>query len=78
MEGLVAHGLETVVLGHLSRDCNCPDLAVAVMRAAASGGQLDVHVASQDTATCWVEIMEEGEPGGSSPVVMDQMNLAIG
>ncbi|HAT19086.1 MAG TPA: metal-dependent hydrolase [Verrucomicrobiales bacterium] len=78
VEGLLAHGLETVVLGHLSRDCNCPDLAVAVMRAAASGGQLDVHVASQDTPTCWVEIMEEGEPGGSSPVVMDQMNLAIG
>jgi hypothetical protein len=54
-------------------------LAAAVMRAAASEGRLDVHVASQDTPTCWVEIMEEeGESGCSAPVVMDQMNLAIG
>ena len=63
VKDLLAHGLETVVLGHLSRDCNCPDLAAAVMRASASGGQLDGRVASQDTPTCWVEIMEEEAPG---------------
>ncbi len=78
VKDLLAHGLETVVLGHLSRDCNCPDLAAAVLRASAPGGQLDVRVASQDTPTCWVEIMEEGAPGGAPPGVMDQMNLAIG
>ena len=78
VKDLLAHGLETVVLGHLSRDCNWPDLAAAVMRASASGGQLDVRVASQDTPTCWVEIMEEEAPGSSPPGVMDQMNLAIG
>lgn len=78
VEELLPHGLNTVVLGHLSRDCNCPDLAAAVMRAAVPGGRLNVHVASQDTPTCWVEIPEEVESDSSLPVGMDQMNLAIG
>lgn len=75
---LLPHGLKTVVLGHLSGDCNCPELAAAVMRAALPGGRLNVHVASQDTPTCWVEIPEEEESECPLPVVMDQMNLAIG
>lgn len=51
---LVAHGLEEVVLGHLSGDCNCPKLVAAVVREAAES--VRVHVASQEEPTCWVEI----------------------
>ena len=78
VDGLRAHGLKTVMLGHLSSDCNCPERAVSVVRKVLPGGGLDVHVASQDKPTCWVEIPEETEPGCSPVLVMDQMNLAIG
>jgi phosphoribosyl 1,2-cyclic phosphodiesterase len=59
IEGLIAHGLETVILGHLSQDCNCPELAAAVMRAAHPSGQIDVHVASQEKPTRWVRVAAE-------------------
>ena len=48
------------------------------MRAAVPAGRLNVHVASQDAPTCWVEIPEEAESDYPLPGVMDQMNLAIG
>ncbi|NNC89662.1 MAG: MBL fold metallo-hydrolase [Akkermansiaceae bacterium] len=51
---LACHGLKTVVLGHLSQDCNCPEVAGAVMREAA-GGKISVHVAGQRTPTPWVK-----------------------
>ena len=78
VEGLLEHGLETVVLGHLSRDCNCPDLAAAVMRAAVPGGKLEVHVASQDKPSCWVDVPAEDEIVCPTAVVLDQMDLAFG
>ena len=78
VQGLHCEGLEQVVLGHLSRDCNCPDLAAAVVRAAVPGGGVEVHVSSQERPTAWVSV-----PGGdvraeSRPVVMDQMDLLFG
>ena len=76
---LIEHGLETVVLGHLSRDCNCPEMAAAVMRAAATAGKIEVHVASQEKPTAWVEIGEEVADvvvGGAAG--MDQLDLALG
>lgn len=76
---LIEHGLETVVLGHLSRDCNCPEMAAAVMRAAATAGKIEVHVASQEKPTAWVEIGEEAADvvvGGAAG--MDQLDLALG
>lgn len=60
---LVEHGLETVVLGHLSQDCNCPDLAAAVMRAASSRRRFSVHVASQADPTGWVGVATPPTPG---------------
>lgn len=50
---LVQHGLEEVVLGHLSGDCNCPTLASRAVRQ--GGGSVNVNVAPQDTPTGWVE-----------------------
>ena len=76
---LIEHGLETVVLGHLSRECNCPEMAAAVMRAAATAGKIEVHVASQEKPTAWVEIGEEVADvvvGGAAG--MDQLDLALG
>ena len=76
---LIEHGLETVVLGHLSRDCNCPEMAAAVMRAATTAGKIEVHVASQEKPTAWVEIGEEAADvvvGGAAG--MDQLDLALG
>lgn len=60
---LSEHGLETVILGHLSQDCNCPQMAAAIMRAA---GKVDVHVAKQEEPTKWVWVRGEAvaEPGG--------------
>ena len=54
VEVLLAHGLEHVVLGHLSGDCNCPKVVTAVLREVV--GDLPVQVASQDDPTGWVEI----------------------
>ena len=54
---LVPHGLETVVLGHLSRDCNGPRVAARTLEEAVPGiGGL--HVASQQESTGWIEVME--------------------
>lgn len=82
--GLLEHGLETVVLGHLSSDCNCPEMAAAVMRAAAPASKIEVHVSSQEEPTAWVEIREEEITEALSSLVApqagaaDQMDLAFG
>jgi len=46
---LLGNGLERVILGHLSRDCNTPEVALATVRSKISGlgAELDVHCASQ-------------------------------
>jgi phosphoribosyl 1,2-cyclic phosphodiesterase len=47
---LDAPGLQTIVLAHLSRDCNTPGLALAAATAAMDGrtGRLEVHCACQE------------------------------
>jgi phosphoribosyl 1,2-cyclic phosphodiesterase len=50
IEELLPGKIERVVLGHLSRDCNTPDLALGTVRAALKKcGKIDmeVHCASQ-------------------------------
>ncbi len=64
---LVEHGLETVVLGHLSQECNCPDLVAAVMRASSPPGKIEVYVASQEKPTGWVEVRVDAKAGRPSP-----------
>jgi phosphoribosyl 1,2-cyclic phosphodiesterase len=47
---LLGHGLERAVLGHLSRDCNSPDLALSAVRGKLSemgADQMEVFCASQ-------------------------------
>ena len=78
VEELLSHGLKTVVLGHLSSDCNCPELAFSVVQEVGSGRGLGVHVASQDTPTSWVDICGKQLDEASSSIVMRQMDLAIG
>ena len=50
---LVEHGLEEVVLGHLSGDCNCPTIASRAVRDVVD--DVNVNVARQDSPTRWVE-----------------------
>lgn len=50
---LLEHGLERAVLGHLSRDCNTPELAIGAIharleQAGAAPSSLEVYCASQD------------------------------
>ncbi len=47
--------LERVVLGHLSRDCNRPDLAIAAVRGRA-GADIDIHCAAQAIVSLRFEI----------------------
>jgi len=52
LASLMAHGLRRAILGHLSRDCNTPALAIGAVRSrlAADGvgeGDVEVHCASQ-------------------------------
>lgn len=76
---LMEHGLEKVVLGHLSQDCNCPQVAAAVIRGA---GSLDVQVASQEEPTTWVDVPLPAAPTRlreeAAPAQLDQMQLALG
>lgn len=49
VSALLGNGLERVILGHLSRDCNSPDVAVATVRAklAEAMAEVQIHCASQ-------------------------------
>lgn len=91
---LIAHGLETVVLGHLSRDCNCPEVAAAAMREVIPSDSLEVHVASQERPTAWVsvpgplapalapaastQVREAETPMPAAPVTGEQLSLLFG
>ena len=56
--------LERVVLGHLSRDCNRPDLAIAAVRGRA-GADIDIHCAAQAIVSLRFEIAgKRKEQGG--------------
>jgi phosphoribosyl 1,2-cyclic phosphodiesterase len=48
--GLASHGLRRAILGHLSRDCNTPDLAITAVRSRLDldgAGEIEVFCASQ-------------------------------
>ncbi len=53
---LVDISLRQVVLGHLSRDCNRPELALHAVRSQISGGPAEVLCASQSEVSCRVPI----------------------
>lgn len=56
LESLVHEGLQQVVLGHLSRDCNAPDVAFAAVSGAmerALGRAVPVACARQDEVSPW-------------------------
>ncbi|SHK37395.1 Phosphoribosyl 1,2-cyclic phosphodiesterase [Rubritalea squalenifaciens DSM 18772] len=58
--------LQGVVLGHLSGDCNCPDLATKTVQGLLDHGGLDhvkVLCAQQDAPTEWLEFGTESKPG---------------
>lgn len=57
--------LERIVLGHLSRDCNTPDLAIAAIRAVLAARQLaevEVHCAAAHEATPWFRVRTRPAP----------------
>jgi len=58
----LAHpGLRRIVLGHLSQDCNKPDVAIAALRgplAAAGHGHVEIHCACGDVSPWW-SLVEE-------------------
>src|SRR5438067_6109118 len=47
LAGLLESGLRRAVLGHLSRDCNRPDLALDAVRARLDGTAVEIFCASQ-------------------------------
>lgn len=52
LSGLIGNGLERVILGHLSRDCNSPEIALNTVRsrlAKANGETTEVFCAEQAT-----------------------------
>lgn len=56
MESLVHEGLQQVVLGHLSRDCNAPEVALAAVSGAMErslGRVVSVACARQDEVSPW-------------------------
>lgn len=58
--GEIAHsGLSTIVIGHLSSDCNTPETALAILRnqlTKAGHPNIALHCASQDQPTAWFPI----------------------
>jgi phosphoribosyl 1,2-cyclic phosphodiesterase len=59
---LVPQGLEKVVLGHLSSDCNCPVKAVEVVRACAGDPSVEIVAASQNEVTGWQKLEPKVDP----------------
>jgi phosphoribosyl 1,2-cyclic phosphodiesterase len=56
-------GLQRVVLGHLSRDCNHPDLALAAVQGALAGrGEIPVSCAGQHEPTPWYAVGSPAAP----------------
>jgi len=58
--GEIAHsGLGSVVLGHLSSDCNCPEIILTRLRdclALAGHGHVGLHCAGQHEPTAWFDL----------------------
>jgi len=75
---LVEHGLERAVLGHLSRDCNTPELAIREVRTRleqAGGGACEIHCATQAEATPTFRIAC-GKPGPQETAATDAREQA--
>ena len=65
---LLGNGLERVILGHLSRDCNSPEVALATVRSkvSESGGRVEVYCASQTEISSCYHINGAGAGAGHS------------
>ena len=59
VEELMEDGLRSVVLGHLSRDCNTPEVAVCALREG-KARRLPIRVSSQGEPTPWVSLEVPG------------------
>jgi len=69
IEELLSGKIERVVLGHLSRDCNTPELALAAVRgslAKCGSVEMEVHIASQSEISPQFRIGET-EAGAFQP-----------
>jgi phosphoribosyl 1,2-cyclic phosphodiesterase len=69
IEGLLSGNIERVVLGHLSRDCNTPELALNTVRSSlAKCGKIDigVHIATQSEISPQFRVGET-RPGPFQP-----------
>lgn len=53
---LLETGLQRAVLGHLSRDCNRPELALDAVRTRVAGAELEVFCASQSEVSARVAV----------------------
>jgi phosphoribosyl 1,2-cyclic phosphodiesterase len=66
LAALTSHGLRRAILGHLSRDCNTPDLALGAVRTRLSadgvtGGDVEVFCASQKEISARFMVSREDE-----------------
>jgi phosphoribosyl 1,2-cyclic phosphodiesterase len=66
---LLGNGLERVILGHLSRDCNSPEAALAAVksRVLETGGMVEVYCASQTEISNCYHICAGSHSTGSWP-----------
>lgn len=68
---LIPMGLERVVLGHLSKDCNKPEVAIAAM----SSLGIEVSCACQQEPTAWHEARPEVQGGPDVKIVFAKDEL---
>lgn len=70
---LAGGAIGRVVLGHLSRDCNTPELAIETVRRLIESAAIEVCCSTQRQTTATFEVQAAGraEPTGVSPVELD-------
>jgi len=59
---LLPEGLESVILGHLSSDCNCPKLAIKIVREKIGEQELEICCAPQLEVTEWQSLVPPVDP----------------
>ncbi|MGJ8697593.1 MAG: MBL fold metallo-hydrolase [Verrucomicrobiaceae bacterium] len=60
---LVPAGLRKVILGHLSSDCNTPEVAIGVVQDRVGGNcELEVCCAAQNEVSAWHDLVPEPDP----------------
>jgi phosphoribosyl 1,2-cyclic phosphodiesterase len=72
LASLTSHGLRRAILGHLSRDCNTPDLALDAVRSrlaadGITGAQVEVFCASQREVSARFAVTAGTRGGGFPP-----------